>query len=126
MSTNLDFPEWLEGELRDRQMSSAELSRRSGVQKSTLSRILNREHKPMPVTLEAIAAGLKIPPAVVFRAAGYLPKAPEDGGGELLSFLLSRLTEDNKGELINYAEYLVEKQERATIRPLVQAKLEQS
>lgn len=67
------FPDWLNKELADREMSPAELSRLMKKDQGIVSRILRGERSVGNDTLIAIAHALNIPPETVFRAAGILP-----------------------------------------------------
>jgi len=76
MTTN-DFAQWLEKALITNNLTASELARRAGVDKGVISRLINKERAPSPETLSSIAAALKLPPEIVFRAAGLLPPASE-------------------------------------------------
>jgi transcriptional regulator with XRE-family HTH domain len=68
-----DFSEWLQNELARRDMTPADLARNAMKDQGIISRIIRRERKPEPETLEAIARAFKLPPEHVFRMAGLLP-----------------------------------------------------
>lgn len=53
-----DFPAWLAGELSRRRMSQRVLALRSGIDHSTISRVLSGERAPLLVTARALLKGL--------------------------------------------------------------------
>jgi transcriptional regulator with XRE-family HTH domain len=67
------FSNWLQSELEIRDWSQSDLSKRSGVHRAIISKIILGSSMPMPETLEAIAKGLHISPVLVFQKAGLLP-----------------------------------------------------
>ncbi len=73
----MDFADWLQRELNKREWSHAELARRSGVQTSQISRVINRSRRAGPDLCIAIAGGLELPREEVFRARGWLEYLPE-------------------------------------------------
>ena len=87
MTTN-DFAEWLENALVIHNLTASELARRAGVDKGVISRLINKERAPSPETLSSIAAALKLPPEILFRAAGLLPPEPETDAPEEFVFWL--------------------------------------
>lgn len=74
METN--FPAWLLAELEKRNMSQADLARKSSVTAPQISRIISGSRGAEGRTLSAIAKALKLPPEEVYRAAGILPPEP--------------------------------------------------
>lgn len=98
-----DFSEWLSAQLKNRNMSPAELARKAGIDKGIISRTLNRERKPSPESLEAIAHALKLPSEAVFRAAGLLPSGVEaDSLTEEGVYILQQLEGEDKEDAIRY------------------------
>ena len=76
--TITDFAEWLEKELIEQKVTQAELSRRSGISPSQISKILNMQSSPGPEACTAIARALDLPEEEVFRHAGLLSPKIED------------------------------------------------
>lgn len=106
METN--FSEWLLNELKSRSMSQAELARRSAITPAQISRIISGQRGAGEEALRLIADALKLPPEIVFRAAGLLPDAPPPTEQqEQLIYLYSQLSEDQKNMLIEYANFLL-------------------
>ncbi len=84
-------------------MSPAELARKAGIDKGIISRILNRERRPSPESLEAIARALKLPSETVFRAAGLLPsKVKTDPLTEEGLYILQQLEGEDKEDALRY------------------------
>lgn len=91
------FSDWLTSQMRERNISPAELSRLIKKDQSVVSRLLNSERSPANETLEAIARALKLPPEIVFRAAGILPpKAEDDEWVEKQSHKMRLLSSSNR------------------------------
>jgi transcriptional regulator with XRE-family HTH domain len=106
-----NFSEWLRQQMKDADdMSQAELSRRSGLSPSQVSKLLSMQSPPGKVALLAIADAFHLKKETVFRAAGILPEEPRnDELLEQLTQLASHLNDDDKGELIQLAEYKTRK-----------------
>lgn len=73
-----DFSTWLKQTLASRNIKPSELSYRSGVSDSQISRILNKKSKPSAVLLKKIAIPLRVTEEEILRAAGVLPPDPPD------------------------------------------------
>lgn len=87
------FSNWLQTQLTKRDWSQADLSKRSGLHRAIISKVLLGSSTPTPETLESIARGLDVPIEQVFRAAGILPPAPEtDEMIESLNHKINALT----------------------------------
>ena len=98
-----DFSEWLGAQLESRHISPAELARKAGIDKGIISRILNRERRPSPESLEAIARALRLPSETVFRAAGLLPsRAKADPLIEEGLHILQQLEGEDKEDALRY------------------------
>lgn len=66
------------------------LSQQSGVDQSTISRILNAKVDPTPETLEALARPLGVDPAYLMRLAGF--PVPEGKYDPEISYIAQELT----------------------------------
>jgi len=113
MVDKYEFSEWLQAQMGEREISQSELARRSGLHRAIISKIINQISTPTPETAEALAAGLKLPPEEVYRAAGLLPPVPEERSQiEELKYLANLLDASELQEVIDYARHRLEKQSR--------------
>lgn len=104
----IEFMNWLRNEMKNREISQADLSRRSGISAPQISKIYNGLSETSEDGYVAIAKGLRLPATVVLRAAGIIPKEPEyvpllDEWNEIFY----ELTPEDREELLNSARYKV-------------------
>ena len=71
--TKIDFSEWLNSVLIDKDIKPVELARMANIDPGVVTRILKAERSATPKTLEAIAHALKLPIEMVYEKAGILP-----------------------------------------------------
>lgn len=71
------FPNWLENQLKEKQLSLRELAHRSKLSHPTISRVLSGKQRPTYEFCIAIADGLGESRAVVLDLAGLLPELPD-------------------------------------------------
>jgi len=103
METN--FPEWLLAELEKRNMTQAELARKSGVTPPQISRILSGTRGTEGKTLSALAHALKLPPEEVYRAAGLLPPEPiETKLTRQITYVTAQLPPEEQQGLLEFAK----------------------
>lgn len=111
--TKLDFIEWLEGVLYDLHMSRADLARASGISASHITRIMNGEQSLGVDAIVDIARAINKPPEEVFRrVAGVTPLPKEENFEKELVLIAHRLKSGELEEVLNYARYRLERQER--------------
>jgi len=112
------FTDWLESELKSKNMSPADLARATRKDQSIVSRILRGEREPRPQTLNAIAHALKISPEEIYRAAGLLPPKPD--AEELIEqaehIINNYKYPETKRRALAYLEFLREEEEKAEYR----------
>ena len=117
-----DFPEWLNEQLNIRGWSQAELARRAGVSRTSISDVLAYKHKAGYELCKAIAKALRVPPEIVFRRAGLLPERVEKTEiEERILVKIRKLPPDEQQRLLRYLDFLIdehekEKQPRSTKR----------
>src|SRR3989337_3917156 len=80
--TITDFAEWLEKELIEQKVTQAELSRRSGISPSQISKILNMQSSPGPEACPAIAR------AALIKLLG--PSTPNGGSPPCVAMCRSK------------------------------------
>ena len=110
MTTDLiDFSDHLLNILNLLNLSQVELAKKARLDKSIISRLINRERKPTPETLISISKAINYPPEEVFRWAGLLPPEKEkDHLTEEAEFLLSQLTEPQRKQAVKFIRFLAE------------------
>ena len=82
MADKTDFAKWLENELETRAISQAELARQAGVTRGAINGILTGAKGPGVDLCNGIAQAFKLPPEIIYRAAGLLP--PDTTVSELI------------------------------------------
>lgn len=110
----VSFSDWLVNELRVRNISQAELARKSGVSQPVISRVISNERNPSPDTLQKFAKGLRININEVYLAAGILPSGQDikDALSDRFAEVLADLSEDDIDELYNIAILKLERKQR--------------
>lgn len=108
-----DFVDWLNNEMRQRNMSQAELARLGGITRSAVNKLLNRQQKsPGREMLDAIARALRLPSETVYRAAGFLPPIPEINAElRVLNHLFMQLDEDDRQDILALIETKIRRKE---------------
>jgi transcriptional regulator with XRE-family HTH domain len=104
--SNETFAEWLEAELKQRDWTPADLSREAGIGRGTLSDIFSGRRKAGAELATSIAKALKMPPAVVFIAAGLLP--PDKKLNPKIAEIVEELqgmTSDEQQEFLAYIRF---------------------
>ena len=103
-----EFSEWLEKELRLRNMTQAELTRKSGLSIAQVSRIVNMQSPAGVHALDSIAKAFDLPVETVFRAAGILPELPtlREAIKEIMQYKLNELTDDQVDEVLKFIEFI--------------------
>lgn len=110
MTTELiDFSDHLINILNLLDLTQVELAKKARLDKSIISRLINRERKPTPETLLAIAKAINYPPEEVFRWAGFLPPdTKKDHLTEEAEFLLSQLSIYQRQQAVKFIRFLAE------------------
>ena len=108
-----DFVDWLENEMKQRNMSQAEMARLGGITRSAVNKLLNRQQKsPGREMLDAIARALRLPSETVYRAAGFLPSLPEEDTDLLvLNHLFVQLDMDDRQDILALIETKIRRKE---------------
>lgn len=72
------FSEWLQQQMGERDLSQADLARKTGLSTAAISNLINQmRKKPAPETLKLIAKALGLPQRQVFEAAGFIDPDPD-------------------------------------------------
>lgn len=108
-----DFGIWLNAELIKRDWSQSDLAKKSGLSRGTISNIMSGLRGVGTDSLNAIAKALQLSPSIVFQAAGLLPPAAEGGEErEEMKYLFSRLTPEDRREILELMRFKVERSSR--------------
>lgn len=100
---NMMFKDWLIEEINKRKWSQADLAKKAGVARATISNLLNEVRNPGTDLIIAIANALDYPPEFVFRKADILPPIQESTEQvEELNYLFDKFPESEKGALLKY------------------------
>lgn len=104
MATHDEFIAWIQHELQVRGWDQAELSRRGGLSRSQISKMLSGERLAGPNTCRALARAFHIPVEEVLRRSGNLPKSQRgpEGADELL-FHYQNMGEEARQYLLKIA-----------------------
>ncbi len=78
MSTQQDFPDWLQQELQNRGWNQAELARRGRLTTAQVSRIMTGEQRPGPVACQKLAHALRVPAKESFAGLVCFPGLPHN------------------------------------------------
>lgn len=110
---NLSFSDWLTTQLQEKGMSQADLARKSGVTRQAINNYVNgMRQSPDMNSVKKIARALGVPVEEVLRITNILPPTTIPPELERLRFILGLLPPDRQEDLVNYAEYLYQQQER--------------
>ncbi len=103
---DLTFADWLNSELKIRNLTPADLSRLSGINDGLLSRHLRGKSTPTPKSLRKYALAFKIPIDKLYLLVGYYPTETNSfcNSREELIGIFKKLTFENKRELILMAQ----------------------
>jgi transcriptional regulator with XRE-family HTH domain len=106
----ITLPEWLQEQLTAKNMSAADLARKSGISAPQITRLLTGQRGVSEISLRAISEALGITPEVAFRVAGFLPPVPKDTEQhQQLLYLFDQMTLEKRKDLLFYAEFLLRK-----------------
>ena len=106
------FSDWLETELHTRDWRPADLARRAGLSRSTISNVLNDVRSPGAGACQSIAKALNLPAEDVLRVAGLLPSLPgfDDKLISELVTIAKNLNARERAELLEYARWRYQRQ----------------
>jgi len=99
-----NFGSWLLNILQERKMSQSELAHSAGISKGTVSNLIHGTAGVGADSLSAISKALKLPPEIVFRAAGLLsPERTSDEALDEIIDIAAKLPETERNEILAYA-----------------------
>lgn len=110
LSMEIDFSKWLQKEIDDRGWSWNKLAEMAGLSSGTIYNIRDGVRGVGQSSLESISRALRLPPETVFRAAGFLPPAPDTSESqEELLHLFSQLPPGEQKEMLELLRFKVER-----------------
>lgn len=113
MLIEMNFDEWLSGEMEKRGWSQSDLARHAGLSQAQVSRVANGLRPPGNDFCLAVAKAFRLPVEKVMRKAGLLPpEGDKSDQKDELVYLFEQLKQAGQDDLVNYAHFLLEKQER--------------
>jgi transcriptional regulator with XRE-family HTH domain len=98
------FNGWLLKKLQEMNWKQADLARHSGITRAAISNYINGR-VPDETALNKIAKAFKIPPEIVFRAAGLLP--PQNETSELIeeiTHITQGLSSQDQEDILEFAK----------------------
>lgn len=107
--SRLEFAEWLNNQMLERGLTTAELSKLGNMDQSTVWRISKGERSVGLDSVVGIAKGLRLSPIEVFTIAiGYKQETRTEAHERLL-YQYDLLSEADKTHLMNYIDFLLSK-----------------
>jgi transcriptional regulator with XRE-family HTH domain len=103
------FSEWLRKEMDARGMTQAELARKAGTSRASINQLVLETRGPGHDLCNGIAKAFRIPPEVVFHAAGLMTPTQSISVPVEISSLSNTLTSEQLREWIDYGYYLMGK-----------------
>ena len=111
---NEKFAKWVQFELKEKQISQAELARRANVTPTAISDILSGRRGVGHKVAGAISSALGYPPEFGLRQAGHLPPITEaEEDEELINYLYNNLkTPAAKKQARDYLKFISSQEEQ--------------
>jgi transcriptional regulator with XRE-family HTH domain len=110
MGVNMvNFAQWLKAKMKQKKINQAELSRRSGLSSSQISKIVNMQSPPGKKALESIAVGLGVPLQEVLAEIGMIKIPDHTPTLNEVNEKVALLPEDQQQQVLDYVEYLLER-----------------
>lgn len=104
---DMEFKDWLNQVLIEKGWSQSDLARAAGLQRGTVSNLLNNVRQPGAEICKSLSEALDIELITVYEKAGLLPKSPpETEQQRQLVYLFNQLPDDEKQRLVEYAGFL--------------------
>ncbi|WP_075074120.1 helix-turn-helix domain-containing protein [Longilinea arvoryzae] len=100
---------WLRKIIKNAGITQAELSRRSGISATHITKVLNGERGLSEQAIITIAKAVQISPETALQEIGRLPQTiQEDPFGKEAEYLISLLPQSQKEVAVKYLRFLVE------------------
>lgn len=112
---NTRLIDYLQAKMAEREWNQSDLARHAKLNRGTVSNILNGNRDAGVDVLVSLARALNVPPDDLFREAGVFPSEPELTKDEKRFIsLLGSLPVEKRKQLLDYGEFLVDKDAQAT------------
>lgn len=108
---NVDFPDWLQSKMDEREWTQAELARRAGTTSTTIFRVIKGERKPGVDFCKGIARAFGMRDTDVMKIAGLAAStSPDDQTPSLreLTSKFSQLSDDDQETILKLVRALEE------------------
>lgn len=103
----MEFADWLRSEIEKQGLTIADVAARGGSNPPTIWRIIRGERAAGVDSVIAIAKGLGVSPLEVFGRLIGQPLSERTAKEEKLIYLFDRLDGDKRQELLNFADFLL-------------------
>jgi transcriptional regulator with XRE-family HTH domain len=110
---SMDSKIWLQNLLDELEITSADLSKLTGIDSAVISNIINGKRKAGIDTCLRIAKALKRPPEEIYRRASLLPPSPKpDSARDEFIYIWEQLPDSEKIDLLDNARGKLKRHER--------------
>jgi len=106
MTTTIDFQQWLQHEIDERQWNQSDLARHSGLSTGHISRLILGRRNPGKETCRSIARAFRVPIDIVLREAGILPISYSPKDGDSFYQRIMELPGDMREQVEDYMDFL--------------------
>lgn len=107
----VEFKERLQEALQVRNMTAAELSRQSGIDKGSLSNYLKGKFIPKQSKIDAMARALGVSPAWLLGYDVEMNKIDISVANDNIMTILENLSQEDREKVTDYAKFLLSKSE---------------
>lgn len=105
---NETFVEWINKAMRENGWYQADLAKKAGVSKATISDISAGKIEPGFSVCVRLAKALSLPVTEILRVAGLIPQiSAADKAMEKLTYIFENLSEEKRKSFLEYGEFLI-------------------
>ena len=98
---------WILSQLDERGWSQSELARRSGLTRTTISKIISEQSSLGIDSMTGLAKAFRLPVTEILQQAGLIPKIPEaTAKEEQILFMFRQMTPEQQQDVIDYADFI--------------------
>ena len=104
------FSNWILSQLDEKGWSQSELARRSGLTRTTISKIINEQSSIGTESLIGLSKAFRVPVTEVLQQAGFLPKVPETTAKEeKMLYMFRQMNNDQQQDVLDYSDFILSK-----------------